>query len=95
MALQALELFVDLLDKFEADGRSFVLAHLRDQFLVVQEEELYVDRLALFVSQEGNKVFEHRRERSRVVILKDLIDLVDNVLGDVSDLVLHLLLQRL
>ena len=52
LALQALELQILLLDKFEVDGRSFMLAHLGDQFLVVQEEELHVDSFALFVSQE-------------------------------------------
>lgn len=52
LALQALELQILLLDKFEVDGRSFMLAHLGDQFLVVQEEELHVDSLAPFVSQE-------------------------------------------
>lgn len=50
--LQALEFLILLLDKFEADGRSFMLAHLGDQLLVVQEEELHVDSLAPFVSQE-------------------------------------------
>lgn len=59
LALQALELQILLLDKFEVDGRSFMLAHLGDQFLVVQEEELHVDSLALFVSQECDKGFEH------------------------------------
>lgn len=59
LALQALELQILLLDKFEVDGRSFMLAHLGDQFLVVQEEELHVDSLALFVSQERDKGFEH------------------------------------
>lgn len=59
MALQALELQILLLDKFEVDGRSFMLAHLGDQLLVIQEEELHVDSLALFVSQECDKGFEH------------------------------------
>ena len=70
-----------------------MLAHLGDQLGVVFEEKLDIDSLALLVTEERNKDFEHLGKGSWVVVLKDVIDLSDKILGDSIDLLAHLLLE--
>ena len=93
MGLESLELLGGCFDELQGAVSGIVLAHLGDQLGVVLEEKLDIDSLALLVTEERNKDFEHLGEGSWVVVLKDCVDLRDKILGDSIDLLAHLLLE--
>ena len=94
LLLHALQLEVHLFDEIERDGGRLVLAHLRDELGVVLEEELHVDGLAILVAQKSDEHLEHLGKCLRVGIFEDIVDLGDDILGDRSQVLLHLLLER-